>query len=241
MIGCHLWKRRLVQHRRVTYRPIGTGKSAWRQESRQSKLSTIPVIDHRRNPDIDRQKPLIKSTVRSPSHGSRGHQPASRGLPQQPGRPQSRHHAGAPQNSKTCGKVPVCHPSHPAANAHTEPRVTFGLVLLCRKTHLATYMQLGKALSLRVEDIGRATASHATALWPAVAGSFGLQRERRIASPLSGTTLYPCHKITNTSPRVAYRGFQPFCVTTSGFAIGVDRTRISCGAWWCHRTACGFP
>jgi hypothetical protein len=27
----------------------------------------------------------------------------------------------------------------------------------------------------------------------------------------------------------------------SGFAIGVDRTRISCGAWWCHGTACGFP
>ena len=27
----------------------------------------------------------------------------------------------------------------------------------------------------------------------------------------------------------------------SGFAIGVDRTRISCGAWWRHRTACGFP
>src|ERR1700689_1332762 len=27
----------------------------------------------------------------------------------------------------------------------------------------------------------------------------------------------------------------------SSFVIGVDRTRISCGALWGHRTACGFP
>src|SRR5579859_3242611 len=33
--------------------------------------------------------------------------------------------------------------------------------------------------------------------WPAVAGSFGLERERRIASPLSGTTPDPCPKITS--------------------------------------------
>jgi hypothetical protein len=36
-----------------------------------------------------------------------------------------------------------------------EARVTFGLVLLCRKNHLANYIKLEKALSLREEDIGR--------------------------------------------------------------------------------------
>ena len=36
-----------------------------------------------------------------------------------------------------------------------QTRVTFGLVLLCGKKHLATYIKPGKALSLRVEDIGR--------------------------------------------------------------------------------------
>ena len=44
---------------------------------------------------------------------------------------------------------------HPAANARNRTQVTFGLVLPCRKKHLATYIKLGKALSLRVEDIGR--------------------------------------------------------------------------------------
>src|ERR1035438_5854275 len=36
-----------------------------------------------------------------------------------------------------------------------QTRVTFGLVLPCLKKHLATYIKPGKALSLRVEDIGR--------------------------------------------------------------------------------------
>jgi hypothetical protein len=34
-------------------------------------------------------------------------------------------------------------------------RVTIGQVLLCRKKHLGTYIQPGKALSLEIEDIGR--------------------------------------------------------------------------------------
>ena len=121
----------------------------------QPKLSTIPVIDHRRNPDIDRQKPPIKSTIRSPSDGSRGHQPASRGLPQQPGRPQSRHHARLPQNSKTSGKVPVCHPFHPSANARTERELPLGLYSCAEKRILPLTFEHEKALSLRVEDIGR--------------------------------------------------------------------------------------
>jgi hypothetical protein len=34
---------------------------------------------------------------------------------------------------------PVSHHLHPAASAHAKPEVTFGLVPLCRKNHLATY------------------------------------------------------------------------------------------------------
>ena len=78
-------------------------------------------------------------------------------------------------------------------------RVTFGLVLPCRKTRLATYMQTRNAISLRVEDIGRRrllTQPRPGRQLPVVSA---FPRERRIASPLSGTTLYPCHKITNTS------------------------------------------
>jgi hypothetical protein len=36
--------------------------------------------------------------------------------------------------------------------------------------------------------------SRVTARWSAVAGSFGLRRERRTASPLSGVPPDPCHK-----------------------------------------------
>jgi hypothetical protein len=42
-----------------------------------------------------------------------------------------------------------------AQYATANTRVTFGQVLLCRKKHLATYIKLGKALCLRIEDIGR--------------------------------------------------------------------------------------
>ena len=78
-------------------------------------------------------------------------------------------------------------------------QVTFGLVLLCPKntsSHLT--FEPGKGLSLRADDIGRQrplTQPRPSRQLPVV---FGLQRERRIASPLSRTTLYPCHKITNT-------------------------------------------
>jgi hypothetical protein len=46
-------------------------------------------------------------------------------------------------------------PSYPAVNPHNRTQVTFGHVLPCRKAHLATYCKHGKALSLRVDDIGR--------------------------------------------------------------------------------------
>jgi hypothetical protein len=121
-------------------------------------LSTVPVIDHRRNPDIDRQKRPIKSAVRSPSDGQRGsrdHEPASRGFPQQPERPQRQHDARHPQNSKICGKVPVCHPSHPSANAHTDRELPLGLYSCAEKRISPLTCKLGKAISIRVEDIGR--------------------------------------------------------------------------------------
>ncbi len=35
-------------------------------------------------------------------------------------------------------------------------------------------------------------------------------------------------------------GAAPIVVDSSIFAIGVDRTRISCGCWWSPRTACDF-
>ena len=57
----------------------------------------------------------------------------------------------------------------------------------------------------------QATASHATASWPAVAGSFGLPRERRIVSPLSGTSPDPCPKITNTCHQCPSRALNPSC------------------------------
>jgi hypothetical protein len=69
---------------------------------------------------------------------------------------------------------PLCHPISSRCQRAYQTRVTFGLVFLCRKKHLATCIKLGKALSLKVEDIGKATVSHATPPWPAVAGSFGL-------------------------------------------------------------------
>jgi hypothetical protein len=51
---------------------------------------------------------------------------------------------------------PFCHPFGPAANTHPKSEVTFGLVPQCqKKNHLATYIELGKAISLKVDDIGR--------------------------------------------------------------------------------------
>ena len=57
-------------------------------------------------------------------------------------------------SSHTVHTVSAAH-FYPAANARNRTQVTFGLVLPCRKTHLATYCKHGKALSLRVDDIGR--------------------------------------------------------------------------------------
>ena len=48
-----------------------------------------------------------------------------------------------------CATESQCRPAY-------RTRVTFRLVLLCRKTRLATYMKPEKALSLKVDDIGRA-------------------------------------------------------------------------------------
>jgi hypothetical protein len=43
-------------------------------------------------------------------------------------------------NSVSSHTVSAAH-FYPAANAHNRTQVTFGLVLPCRKTHPATYMQ----------------------------------------------------------------------------------------------------
>ena len=108
----------------------------------------------------------------------RDHQPAGRGVPT------TAWTTPTPASSRGTHKTRFAPISSRCQPAH-QTRVTFGLVLLCRKKASRRYRQ--------------ATASHATAPWPAVAGSFGLPRERRIVSPLSGSTPYPCQKLTNTS------------------------------------------
>jgi hypothetical protein len=40
---------------------------------------------------------------------------------------------GYPQN-------PICHPLHPAANAHAKPELPLGLYSCAEKNHLATYI-----------------------------------------------------------------------------------------------------
>ncbi len=72
--------------------------------------------------------------------------------------PLSPHRESIREVSRTPGythKIRFATRSYPAANAHHRTQVTFGLVLPCRKTHLATYSKHGKGLSLRVDDIGR--------------------------------------------------------------------------------------